>query len=460
MDQRKNGSTPRRKKRSQFEVFKENYLPAVIICIALLLIVIFVIGSITRSIQRRKIDEQNTDQMYQAQHEKNQQLAQKAKELMAEAETYAAEYDFASAIAVLDTFPGSADNFPELSTLREKYSKAQNSLVLWEDNSKVLNLSFQVLIADPARAFQDETYGTSYNKNFVTTQEFTRILQQLYENGYMLISTDDIVDAQINDNGGVFLSSKPLYLPEGKKPVILTQTQINYYDYMIDGDDDGSPDKDGAGFASRLLLDENGNLSCEIVNADGTVTTGAYDLVPILESFITTHPDFSYKGARATLAVTGVEGVFGYRQDQLAQAGQVIDALRNAGYKIACYTYDNLGYGTVDADSVNADLQAWTANIAPVLGSLDTFVFAMNSDISNEATMYSGEKFNALMDLGFKYYLGFCETGSPWLLMTDSYVRQGRILVNGYNMTHNPQWFAGVFDASTVLDPTRGAIPA
>ena len=40
---------------------------------------------------------------------------------------------------------------------------------------------------------------------------------------------------------------------------------------------------------------------------------GQIDFVPILEDFIAEHPDFSYQGARAILAVTGHEGVFGYR---------------------------------------------------------------------------------------------------------------------------------------------------
>ena len=48
---------------------------------------------------------------------------------------------------------------------------------------------------------------------------------------------------------------------------------------------------------------------------DGTVVTGSFDLVPLLEDFIAEHPDFSYKGARAVLAFTGYQGVLGYRTD-------------------------------------------------------------------------------------------------------------------------------------------------
>ena len=37
---------------------------------------------------------------------------------------------------------------------------------------------------------------------------------------------------------------------------------------------------------------------------DGTVSTGSYDLVPLLEDFIQEHPDFSYRGDRAVFALT------------------------------------------------------------------------------------------------------------------------------------------------------------
>ena len=47
---------PRRKKRTQMQIFKENYLPVIILGIAIVLIVIFIIGSITRAVQRNKFE--------------------------------------------------------------------------------------------------------------------------------------------------------------------------------------------------------------------------------------------------------------------------------------------------------------------------------------------------------------------------------------------------------------------
>ena len=42
----------RRRKRSKLRIFKETYLPLIIVGVALLLIIIFIIGSITRAVQR------------------------------------------------------------------------------------------------------------------------------------------------------------------------------------------------------------------------------------------------------------------------------------------------------------------------------------------------------------------------------------------------------------------------
>jgi excisionase family DNA binding protein len=46
---------------------------------------------------------------------------------------------------------------------------------------------------------------------------------------------------------------------------------------------------------------------------DGSVVTGEYDMVPIIDKFVEEHPDFSYKGAKGMLALTGYEGTLGYR---------------------------------------------------------------------------------------------------------------------------------------------------
>ena len=44
---------PRRRKRSKMKIFKEAYLPVIIAGLALVLIIVFIIGSISRSVQKK-----------------------------------------------------------------------------------------------------------------------------------------------------------------------------------------------------------------------------------------------------------------------------------------------------------------------------------------------------------------------------------------------------------------------
>ncbi|MBR7122231.1 MAG: hypothetical protein IKC95_02090 [Oscillospiraceae bacterium] len=456
---------PRRKQRTQMQIFKEAYLPAIVACVALLLIVVFIIGSISRGIQRKEFEEQQSLEASISASEAMERLTKEADERMQQAQALARHFDYDGALAILDGFSGNIQEFSQLSQLRTSYTQAKGNMVLWEDVNDVLNLSFQMLIADPARAFRDTTYGTAYNRNFVTVEEFKKILNQLYENDYILISMSDILSGT---------EIQKLYLPSGKKPLILTQTQVNYYTYMTDSDGDKRPDKGGDGFAGKLVLDDNGRLTCEFVDTSGQLQTGDYDLVPILESFIADHPDFSYKGAKAILAVTGYDGLFGYRtnasaksffgetayNEEVSGATQIVKALRDAGYEIACYTYKNIAYGTSNSTKIQQDLDKWVEEVEPILGNVDTFVFAKDSDISNTTASYSGDKFDLLNSYGFTYYLGFCNAGIPWFAAQNDHVRQGRILVSGTNLAHHADWFNGIFDAASVLDTTRGTIPA
>ena len=451
---------PRRRKRTKMQIFKEVYLPAIIAGSALLLIFIFAIGSIVRGVQRSQLIKEQQQQAAIAEEQKQAQLRKEATQLLTDATVLAQQYDFDGAISLLNSFQGDRSQFPEFAQKYTEFEEGKNSLVLWNDPSKVVNLSFHVLIADPARAFDDETYGSSYNRNFITTDEFSAILQQLYDNNYVLISLSDLTsDGKLKD----------LYLPEGKKPLILTQTQVNYYTYMVDSDGDKLPDAGGAGFASKLVIDSNGNLTCEMVDASGQTTTGAYDLVPILDAFVQTHPDFSYRGAKALLAVTGYDGLFGYRtnpgaatslgadvyNEQSVAVTEVIDKLRATGYEIACYTYGNTSYGSILPEKIQEDLNKWRVEVAPILGNVDTLVYAQNKDIADSTVAYSGDKFDILSAFGFRNYLGFCTNGNPWITVEDTCFRQGRIMVTGTNLINNPSWFSGIFDAPTVVSNTR-----
>lgn len=461
-------SRPRRKKRSKMQIFKESYLPVIIAGAALLLVIIFIIGSVSRGIAKRKAEKEASIAASSSEAARLDALRDEADRLLIEAEKLAEDYDYQGAVAALESFSGDYAEFTDIADQLSAYKEIMQDMVAWDDLAEIPNLAFNMLIADPARAYADADYGTSYRKNFITIGEFAQILQQLYDNGYVLVSVRDLVSVTSDANGKTVYSPKTLYLPEGKTPFILTQTGVNYNIYMVDGDGDNLPDKDGAGFASKLVLTADGGFANEMVDAHGNLSTGSYDLVPILEDFIGKHPDFSIRGARAILAVTGYNGVFGYRINSAAKtmfgeeaynadrlgAKEITDALRNAGYDIACYTYDQVSYSNATAEMIQKDQNAWLEEIVPVIGSTDMLVYFKVSDIG-DTTVYSGEKYEALSAAGYRFYFGAVASNEPWAQITGDYVRQNRILVTGSGLVGSAQQFAGMFDAASVLDPAR-----
>lgn len=453
----------RRRKKSKAQLFKEVYLPPIIACVCLILVLSFAIGALSNFIKQKKIDESISSSRQESIQSESELAEQEYQRIMAEAAELAAGYDYEAAITLLDSFADQS-SYSDMVALRAQYVSAQSSLVEYNDPSSIVNLSFHVLIVDLARAIADTDYGPKYNRNFVSTTEFSKILNDLYNNGYVLVDFDSF--APINSDR---ILTDSIYLPEGKTPFMLTETLVNYLEYMIDSNGDGEADAGGAGFASKLVLDSNGDIKAEYVDSSGSTLVGDYDLVPILESFIQEHPDFAYRGARATVAVCGYQGVFGYRinssyaaskgttyqEEQIAGAKAIAQALRDKGYTIACYSYENANYSDMNANQITSDLQSWTSQIVSVIGEVNTFVFAQESNITEYGT---GTAYNVMYNSGFRYFVSNAST--PYTEVTSSYVRQNRLMVTGRTMAYYSTWFTGMFDCAAILDVnTRGTVP-
>ena len=456
----------RKERRQRIRKFKEEKLPMIIAAVAAGLILLMTFGAIIRGVIKNIADDKAQAGAQQDAQNAAQQLDAEAQRLLDEAAVLASGYDYEAAIAVLDSFSGELSAYSEMVSKRSAYNQAYSQLVAWSDPSKVPNLSFHVLIADPGRAFTNASLGKKYNQNFVTIDEFSKILQQLYDNGYVLVSMEDIFTENVSESGVTSYSANTIYLPSDKKPIMITETLVNYLAYMIDSDNDGEADKGGAGFASRLVL-QNGEVKAELVTSTGETVVGDYDLVPILDSFIKEHPDFSYRGARAMLAVCGHEGVFGYRTNkgvietkgqayydaQVAGAKDVVAALKANGYEIACYTYENIPYGSSDATKIKNDLTKWSEEVKPILGEVNVLVYAQTSDIED----YTGSKYNVVYSSGFRYFIN--NSTSPWTEVSNNYVRQSRLMVTGTNMAYYSNMFSNYFNAMAVMNSARGTVP-
>lgn len=461
----------RRRKKSKQQLFKEYYLPPILACLCLILVLSFVIGSLSNTIALKQIEDETKKNQLDASISQAEQEEQQINRIVAQAEALATGYDYQGAIDLLKSINGGdLTSYPDIGAKVASYTSTMNQLVEHKEPSLIPNLSFHVLVTDMAKALQNKDLGGSYNKNFVTIDEFSKILNELYNNGYVLVDFDSFVGSSTTLEGTEKFEVVPIKLPEGKKPVMITETMVNYFEYMVDGNDDHIADSQGDGFANKLVLDSSGNIKAEYIDSQGQTNVGNYDLIPILEDFITQHPDFCYQGARATIAFTGSEGVFGYRcntsyigtmgQDfydqQVAGAKQIADALRAKGYTLACYTYSNDTYAKYSVAQISANLTSWTTEVTNVIGAVDTFVFARLSNITD----FSSQAFNVMYQSGFRYFIGHAST--PSAEVNTTYVRQNRLMVTGENMAHYPSQFTdlNLFNPNSVLDlTTRGNIP-
>lgn len=448
----------RRRKKSKLQIFKEAYLPAILAGLTLVMLIYFCAGAIGNAISCKKFNDEAAKESQMAAQQEAERQEQEADYIMQEASILAAGYDYQGAVNMLSSFSGKMEDYPDMVSLKSEYINAQSNLVEWNDPSSIPNLSFHVLIHDATRAFTDKQYGGKYNRNFVTTEEFTRILEQLYQNGYVLVDFDSFVTSATSTDGSTqTFYADSIFLPQGKKPVMITETMVNYFTYMTDKDDDGAY---GDGFASKLVVDGSGNIKAEYVDANGQTLTGDYDLVPILESFIRKHPDFCYQGARATLAVCGYDGIFGYRintsviatqgqeyyANEVAGAERLVAALRNHGYTLACYTFGNEDYKKLNANQISEDIKAWTNQIVPVIGDVNVLVYAQTSDIGD----YTGNKFTVLHNAGFRYFVTNADQTTT--TVNSTFVKQSRIMVTGNSLAWKASTFGEFFDCNAVLN--------
>ena len=254
---------------------------------------------------------------------------------------------------------------------------------------------------------------------------------------------------------------------------MLSQDDVSYYHYM-----------DGDGFAQKLIVDENGDVKNTYIEDDGSVSVGDYDMVPLIDTFVKEHPDFSYHGHKGIIALTGYEGVLGYRTDEVyrtreasrvteyqqkffdenpdfdwdsevAQAKEVAQAMKDSGWEFASHTWGHINPLAYGYDATVQDTERWLNNVATVVGDTDVLIFAFGADIGDWQPYTSDNQyFTYLKSQGFNI---FCNVDSSqyWVQFGDNYMRQGRRNLDGYRMYYNPDMLTDLFDVSLAWDDSR-----
>lgn len=378
--------------------------------------------------------------------------AAERQEALDAATTAAAQYDYAAALKKLKPYDGT-----EVEELAGKISREQRQAVEWKDNSQISHLFFHSLIVDPKRAFDDGPSAQGYADYMVTVKEFKAILASLYRKGYVLVNPHDIAAK----NGQGEMEYRPIKLPKGKKPLVLSEDDVSYYEYM-----------DGDGFADNLALDDDGKVTNTYQDAQGKTRRGSYDLPTLVDDFVAEHPDFSYRGSKGIIALTGYNGVLGYRTsdieygddkhvdvpEQKKQAKKVAGALKDEGWVFASHTWGHANLTDSSLERIKRDTRKWDDEVRPLIGDTDLLIYPFGADLAGIGH-YSGAKYRLLAKDGFDFFFGIDASTPAWMQLTDDYLRQARINVDGLSMHAALQGKHHVldqfFDVRKVIDPAR-----
>ena len=326
----------------------------------------------------------------------------------------------------------------------DEYKNKKDELVLYEGDVK--NIFFHSLIVFPELAFDGDFMEEGYNKWMTTVDEYKKMLEQMYERDYILIDVNMLFETQ-EIQGKKVVKRKDIYLPKGKKPVILSLDDQNYYEYM---------EKDG--FADKLVLDENGNVATFTkLPEGGTLIDRDNDCIPITDTFVEEHPDFSYRGAKGIIGLTGYEGIMGYRTDlfdsptydeDVKTTKAIAKKLKETGWLFASHSYGHIRFPEKDMVRTKRDTKQWDDEVPPIVGETNLFIYPFGATVDK-----GDEKFKLLQEYGFQVFFGVGTHTN--LRFAENVVLMDRCNLDGYRMHYGKNQLEDLFDVDYVYDNNR-----
>ena len=273
----------------------------------------------------------------------------------------------------------------------------------------VEHLFFHPVIAYPELAFDGDSQEKGLDDYMVTATEFSRILESVYQRGYVLVDIADVWSETTDENGNAVMVRNTLYLPEGKKPLILSYDDTNYYEYMLEN-----------GFAYKLILGEDGKIASWGKDPQGNeVVSRDLDAIPMLDKFVEEHPDFSPFGAKACLSVTGYQGILGYRtqtdktvewtdemeafrQSEIQAVKPIIAELKRTGWTFGSHTFGHIRLDSCSMEKVQSDTQRWFDEVGSLVGPTNVLFYPHGSRPDGDDWKQTGPVFQYLQGQGFR----------------------------------------------------------
>ena len=326
----------------------------------------------------------------------------------------------------------------------------------------VEHLFFHPVVAYPELAFDGDNQANGIDDYMVTVGEYNKILQSVYEKGYVLVDIGDVWSEIAGEDGQPRMVRNTLYLPEGKKPLILSFDDTNYYPYMLEN-----------GFAYKLILGDDGLIWSWGKDPQGNeVVSQDLDAIPILDKFVREHPEFSPFGAKGCLSLTGYEGILGYRtqtdtkswtqaqeanrQKEREAVKPIIEELKRTGWTFGSHTWGHIRLGgSVSLAEIQADTERWADEVGTLVGPTTILFYPHGERPDGNDWQNTGPIFRYLQSQGFRV---FCSVG----IESFSYIKKDicavicdRLHPDGTTLRGSDKvigWYSQFYDARDIID--------
>lgn len=337
----------------------------------------------------------------------------------------------------------------------------------WGPEQTVEHLFFHPIIAFPRWAFhecsasQAQRYGL--DDWMCTVDEYNKILDELYKRDYILVAMEDVW-SEVTDETGAHMVRNTLMLPEGKKPLVISFDDVNYYPYMLE-----------EGFTSKLVLGDDGEIWAECWNpyTNETTLTKEYDATTILDTFVYEHPDFSLNGAKAIFSLTGYYGILGYRTQndrdiapdsparpafeeyrngEIEAVKPVIARLKETGWTFGSHTWGHIRLDSKPLQTVINDTERWEEEVGSLVGETSILFYPHGGRPDGNDWKKTGEVFRYLQSQGFRVFASVGTSSFSYIKPDISAVICDRLHPDGTTFRHARSRYLQFYDAMDIMD--------
>ncbi len=339
--------------------------------------------------------------------------------------------------------------------------------VAWGKNQVVEHIFFHPVIAYPQWAFHDcpspQERKEGLDDWMVTVDEYNKILQNVYDKGYVLVDINDVWKEEVGEDGAARMVRQTLAVPAGKKPLILSFDDTNYYDYMLE-----------QGFTSKLVLGEDGEIwaQCTDPYTQETFLTQDLDAITILDKFVREHPDFSPSGAKGCLSLTGYQGILGYRTqtdrtispgEQIAWEFQrmkeraavrpIIARLKETGWTFGSHTWGHIRLSTYSLEAVQQDTERWLDEVGSLVGETQILFYPHGARPDGDHDQgEAGPMFQYLQSKGFRVFASVGVESYSKIKSDISAVICDRLHPDGTTLRWQRKRYLQFYDAKEIMD--------